>query len=131
VKPFASAGAAIRRLHPLCIWDTIKHGGASKAELAAALPRHAQAELQAILDALQQNYCRALGLVRFALSQRDLAGPAGSESSETTDAEQVQDQLLAMLEGAGLEELMAKLSFEERSLMTVGQPAGEWRNLTK
>jgi hypothetical protein len=48
-----------RLLHPLTVWDAIRNTGANQAELSAGLPPHFKRELQAVLDALQEQYSGA------------------------------------------------------------------------
>ena len=56
---FKRVSHAGRLLHPLSVWDAVRNTGASAAELSAGLPPHLKNELQAILDALQEQYSGA------------------------------------------------------------------------
>ena len=95
---FKRAGAAAERLHPLLVWDAVRCGGASRAQLAAGLPSHMQRELGNILDTLERQFCGVEHLLWAALAQKRRVPPARAGSA----AEQAQ-----------LEQLLQKLSLEE------------------
>ncbi|PNW75381.1 hypothetical protein CHLRE_12g524850v5, partial [Chlamydomonas reinhardtii] len=70
-KRIAWAG---RMLHPLCVWDKIAFGGASRGSLAAGLPRHYRAELAAMLETIGGGYAAARGEALRVLRQAARAG---------------------------------------------------------
>lgn len=83
---FKRAGTAALNLHPLLVWDAVRCGGASRADLASGLPAHMQREL----DALQQRYNFVAGQLAAAAEQ--LLGREESSSS----LEQLSSQLASL-----------------------------------
>ncbi len=59
--------AAACALQPRTVWERVRVGGGSRATLVAGLPRHLRAELDAVLDALEQEYDKVVEELRQML----------------------------------------------------------------
>jgi hypothetical protein len=48
---------AVAHLHPVTVWDRVSCGGRSRAELIAGAPARFRADVQGMLDALDEGFC--------------------------------------------------------------------------
>jgi hypothetical protein len=108
---FQRTGRAAQLLHPLTVWDKVRNSCTSRAQLSAGLPPHFQCELHAILDAMEDHFCRVLRYLAH------MAAQANSQQSQGRLCE-LMDGMQGFLADRGgqvmeLENMLASLTLEE------------------
>ena len=100
---FKRVSNAGRLLHPLSVWDAVRNTGASAAELSAGLPPHYRKELQAILDALQEQYNGAWQQLQEVVGLANSSAEAMQllvEEMHATEQQQTREPLQGVITGA-------------------------------
>eukprot|EP00798_Chlamydomonas_sp_ICE-L_P029719 gene29719-5154_t len=79
---YKQVSVAARHMHPLTVWDAVRCGGKSWAQLTCCLPRHLACEMHAILDALSDQYCVQSRKLNSMLKKQECGHGPSSEADE-------------------------------------------------